>query len=517
MNAYRRLARAATGEAPDIQDDEKPQTTRARFWLALSGLLLTAALAALDNFIVNPALPHIVSEFGALSRLSWVMTAFMLASTVTMPLYGKFSDIHGRRPLFTLAILVFLGGSALCGAAQSMTQLIVFRAIQGMGAGGASVLALTTLGDLVTPRERPRYQGLFNATYTLSSIAGPVVGGAVTEWLGWRWVFYINLPVGAAALAMVWLTLPPNLAPRKGHAIDFAGVTLLVCGTVAFLLFLGMLDGSAASTPLAMAGTGVLCVLAFAALYRQEKRAAEPVLAVHLLENTVFRRTVVASTMIGLAFFGSSVFLPLFFQTVGGHSTASSGLMILPHLIAGTTMSLLGGQVVSRTGRYKAPIVGGMVLLAIGFFGIATVTAMGLGDSAWICCLLLMGSGGGLCMPNLTVAVQNCVPRAELGTGTSTLQFCNQLAAVAAVAGSGLLLTHHLRDYARTALPAPLAERVLREGVALIEALPPALHDAVVAIYAHAFIVTFVTSGMLTCLAVGVALRIPEIRLGDGD
>ncbi len=486
---------------------------RRQFWLALVGLLTVSIMGALDNFIVNPALPKIVGEFGALSQLSWVITAFLLASTVSMPLYGKFSDIYGRRRLFTIAVLVFLAGSALCGMATSMTQLIIFRAIQGLGAGGAGVLAMTTMGDLVSPRERPRYQGLFTGSYALANIAGPVVGGAVTEWFGWRWVFYINLPIGAVALIMLWATLPKRTAPARQHKIDYMGVALMLVGTVSFLSALGIIEAGGSLLTATFIGVLALSLGSFFALVRTEKRAEEPILAVHLLGNKVFARTVLASTMIGLAYFGSSVYLPLFFQLVGGMSVAESGLMLLPHLIASTAMSIGFGQVVAHTGRYKPPIIAGMSCVCLALFGLAVATYLELGQIAWICCLVTMGTGGGLAMPNLTVAVQNAIPRRHLGVGTSTLQFCNQIAAVAGVAISGLLLTRFMRNGAERFLPEELASDMLTSGVQLLERLSPDQQQQVVVVYEQAFVNTFLISAALAFLAAVLATRIPGLDL----
>lgn len=483
------------------------------FKLCLAGLLVTSAMAALDSFIVNPALPQIMGEFDALTQLSWVITAFMLASTVSMPLYGKFSDIYGRRKLFILAVVIFLVGSALCGAAQSLTQLIVFRAVQGLGAGGVGVLGMTALGDLVSPRDRPRYQGLFTATFALSNIAGPVVGGAVTEWFGWRWVFYINLPIGIIALAIIYYAFPRHMSERKSHKIDFMGVALLLSGTVSFLMVLSRMESGGSLMGGSFFGLLILCVASFYALFKAEKRAQEPILAVHLLENRVYSRTVLSSTMIGLAYFGSSVYLPLFFQLVGGMSTAESGLMLLPHLIMSTAMSLGYGQVVAHTGRYKPPILVGMALVATALFGLAVTTTFEMGTTAWICCLLCMGSGGGLCMPNLTVAMQNSIQNRHLGVGTSTMQFCNQLAAVAGVGIAGLLLASFFRSGAEKYVPPELMEDMLTSGVQLLQRLPGAEKLQVIHVYEQSFVYIFVLSGCLGVLAALVATRIPVLEL----
>lgn len=488
---------------------------RAALWLSLTGLMTATALSALDNFIVNPALPRIVSEFGGLAHLPWVLTAFMLTSTISMPLYGKFSDIYGRRALFTVSILIFVLGSALCGSAQSMLGLILFRGLQGAGAGGAVVLAMTCLGDLVSPRERPRYQGLFNATFAMASIAGPVVGGIVTSALGWRWVFYINLPLGLLALALIWISIPGRLGERKTHRIDYAGVALLIVGTVSFLMLVQRAEHVGLLVSPASAALALITVAAFGLLIPHERRAAEPILAVHLLGNGIFVRTVVASACIGLGFFGSTVFFPLYFQMVGGHSPAESGLLLLPQLLSGTAMSIIGGQFVSRTGKYKAFIIVGMLLVAIAFLLLAAIAWTGPNDLMTMGCLALMGAGGGLCMPNMTVALQNAIEPRDLGVGTSSMQFCNQLAAVAGVALSGLLLNQRARAYADEHLSSSAVNHVLNGGTQLLGHISAIDHAAIVATYRHAFAGTFLTSAAVCFVAFLFAVRIPVMALRE--
>lgn len=488
---------------------------RATLWVSLTGLITVTALSAMDNFIVNPALPRIVSEFGGLAHLPWVLTAFMLTSTISMPLYGKFSDIYGRRALFTVSIVVFVLGSALCGSARSMLGLILFRGLQGAGAGGAVVLAMTSLGDIVSPRDRPRYQGLFNATFALSSIAGPVIGGLVTSALGWRWVFYINLPLGLLALFLIWISMPGRLGEQKMHRIDYGGVALLIVGTVSFLTLVQRAEHvellfSAPSAALAM-----MTLVAFVVLIPHERRAAEPILAVHLLSNAVFVRTLIASAAIGCGFFGSTVFFPLYFQMVGGHSPAESGLLLLPQLLSGTTMSILGGQIVARTGRYKAFIIVGMLLVALAFLFLAAIAWAGPNDILTMACLALMGAGGGLCMPNMTVALQNAIPPRDLGVGTSSMQFCNQLAAVAGVALSGLLLSQRARSFASEHLSGPVVEHVLSGGTQLLGHFTAAERDVIVATYRHAFAGTFLTSAVVCFIAFLFAARIPVLALRE--
>jgi EmrB/QacA subfamily drug resistance transporter len=486
---------------------------RPPLWLSLTGLMTATGLAALDNFIVNPALPRIVGEFGGLAHLPWVLTAFMLTSTISMPLYGKFSDIYGRRALFTVSIVIFVLGSALCGSARSMLGLILFRGLQGAGAGGAVVLAMTCLGDIVSPRDRPRYQGLFNATFALASIAGPVIGGIVTSAFGWRWVFYINLPLGLLALFLIWISIPGRLGEHKSHRIDYGGVGLLVLGTVSFLMLVQRAEHVDLLLTATSALLAVLALVAFGVLVPHERRAAEPILAVHLLGNKIFVRTVVASAAIGCGFFGSTVFFPLYFQMVGGHSPAESGLLLLPQLLSGTAMSIIGGQFVARTGHYKAFIIVGILLVSLAFLLFAVIAWLGPNDLLTMGCLAMMGAGGGLCMPNMTVALQNAIEPRDLGVGTSSMQFCNQLAAVAGVALSGLLLSQRARSYASERLSGTVVEHVLGGGTQLLSHLSPAEHEVIVATYRHAFAGTFLTSAAVCFVALLFAVRIPVMAL----
>ncbi|HWU03093.1 MAG TPA: MDR family MFS transporter [Novosphingobium sp.] len=489
-----------------------PQTGRP-LWLSLAGLMATVALGALDNFIVNPALPRIVGEFGGMASLSWVLTIFMLTSTITMPLYGKFSDVYGRRPLFVLSIVLFLAGSMLCGLATSMSGLVLFRAVQGLGAGGTMVLAMTVMGDIVSPRDRPRYQGLFNATMTISSIAGPVVGGIVTSALGWRWVFFINLPIGLVALAMIWGSLPRNLGERRAHSIDYAGVAWLVVVTVCFLSLVQRAEHPETLFTLPTLALLAGMVAALVLLVRQERRAAEPILAVHLLGNRVYRQCLLVGGVIGLGYFGSTVYFPLYFQMVGGRSPAQSGFMLLPQLLVNMVTSITVGQLVWRSGRYKPFLVAGIFMVGGAFVAMSAVTAAGLPDVAALACLALLGCGGGMSMPNLAVAMQNAIPREHLGAGTSTLQFCNQLAAMAGVAVSGIVLVQGVRGWAGGVLPPGIITRLLSEGVRLLAHLDPVLHAAIVLIYRHAFTLTFAVSGVLCLISAVMAIGVPGVSL----
>ncbi len=326
--------------------------SRRELYTVFAGLMLALTLASLDQNIVNTALPRIVSDLGGLAHLSWVVTAFMVTSTISTPLYGKLSDMYGRKPLFFTAITIFLVGSVLCGLAETMFQLILFRALQGLGAGGLITLAQTTVADLIVPRERGKYQGLFGAVFAACSVAGPLLGGVITDALSWRWIFYVNLPVGAAALFLIAIGLRHHGNVIQ-HRIDYPGAAFLTGGTVSLLLLLSWGGSVYPWLSPAILALAAGASLFYGLLIRQERHANEPILPPHLFGNRVF---VVAVSVIGLnamALFGSLVFLPLFFQVVLGASPTRAGLMLAPMMGGVIVASITGGRLVSAFGRYK--------------------------------------------------------------------------------------------------------------------------------------------------------------------
>jgi len=337
---------------------EVPSGPRREVLIVLPGLLLAIMLAMLDQLVVSTALPRIVGDLGGVTHLSWVVTAYVLASTVTTPLYGKLGDQYGRKRLLMAAIVIFLIGSALSGLAQSMDQLIVFRALQGLGAGGLLVGAIATIGDLVSPRERGQYMGYMMAAMSLAMIAGPLVGGYITDSLSWRWIFYINMPVGGAALIYLFLTL--HLPRHKvKHKIDYLGAALLAVAAASVVLLTTWGGSQYPWRSAPILGLGALAVIATAAFLYTETRAAEPVLPLHVFRNRNFSLIAGMSFLLGLAMFGALTFLPLYQQTVQHLSATASGLMLIPLMLGSTVTTLIAGQVTTRTGRYKAlPIIG---------------------------------------------------------------------------------------------------------------------------------------------------------------
>lgn len=437
------------------------------------------------------------------------MTAFLLTSTTTTPLYGKLSDMYGRKPLFVVSITIFLIGSCLCGLSASMAQLVLFRGIQGLGAGGLITLAQTTIADLVTPRERGRYQGLFGAVFAFSSIAGPLLGGVITDALSWRWIFYVNLPVGALALVLILFGFRRR-QPRVAHRVDYAGVCLLSAGTTTLLLFLTW--GGAAypwsSAPiLGLAGASALI---FALLVRQERRAAEPVFSPGLFRNRIF---VIATGAVGLTFtalLGASVFMPLFFQLVLGFSPTRAGLMMAPMTVGLICSSFLGGRLVSRTGRYKIFPVLGLALAAIALLLIRWAALAGADLPAIEAAVSMLGFGFGFVMPNLTVAIQNAVDPRELGMATATAGFFRSLGGAFGVALSGAMVTAQLQRVNLSAGTGTGVRSLVEQGIQQIALLPSAQRELVLGVYRSAIGATFLLGAFVAALAFAIALFLPE-------
>jgi EmrB/QacA subfamily drug resistance transporter len=385
--------------------------------IAFSGLVLAMLLAALDSTIVSTALPTIVSELGGLEHLAWVVTAYLLAQTIVTPIYGKLGDLYGRKIVMQSAIVLFLIGSALCGLSQNMTQLIVFRGIQGLGGGGLIVTTQAVVGDIVPPRDRGRYQGIFGAVFGLASIAGPLLGGYFTTHWSWRWIFYINLPVGLGALAVLASTLP-SVSRRVAHAIDYAGAGLLAV-SLSSIILLSDLGGTtyAWSSPMSI-GLIAITLVSIGLFVVIETRAKEPVLPMRLFRQQTFVITSAVGLIVGFALFGSVTYFPLYLQVVKGVSPTSSGMQMIPMMGGMLVTSIVSGQLISRTGRYKIfPLLGtavmttGLYLLSRLSTGSSTVTASLL--------LLVLGVGLGLVMQVLVIAVQNAVDYRDLGVATS--------------------------------------------------------------------------------------------------
>ena len=482
--------------------------------IVYSGLMLVLSLGALDQSIVATALPRIVEELGGMAHLSWVVTAYVLASTSTTPIYGKLSDLYGRKLLIYVAIGIFLLGSILSGLAQNMAQLIVFRAIQGLGAGGLLPLAQITIGDIVAPRDRGKYQGFIGAAFAVCSVAGPVLGGVITDLLSWHWIFYVNLPLGAAALAFIHrgLRRPQRLSRRS---IDYAGAVLLAMATTALLLVLSLGGSSYGWLSPTILGLAALAVTMAVLFGLRERSAREPIMPLHLYRNPSVAISWAVLALTFMAMLGAGVFFPLFFQLVLGVAPSRSGLLTAPMMVGIVTSSIIGGRLVSRTGRYKRYPVVGLGVAALCFAGLGSGAKYSLGLTAIEPTLVLLGLGLGLVMPNLTVAMQNAAAVSELGATTATSVFFRSLGGAVGVAVGGAILAAELHAHAGTAdSPAAVAAAaVLGGGIDALAQLSPAAHDAVVALYRDAIGTVFYVGSGIAALAFLTVLFLPELPL----
>ncbi|HEX3187218.1 MAG TPA: MFS transporter [Pyrinomonadaceae bacterium] len=479
--------------------------------VVFGGLLLVMLLAALDSTIVATALPTIVGEFGGLAHISWVVTAYLLAQTIVTPIYGKLGDLYGRKRVLQVAIVIFLIGSALCGLSQSMSHLIIFRAVQGLGGGGLMVTTQAVVADVVPPRARGRYQGIFGAAFGFASIAGPLVGGYFTTHWTWRWIFYINLPVGIIALVVLAATLPAQSSYAR-HAIDYAGAALLALALASVVLVTDL--GGAVyswSSPL-MIGLIIVAVAALIGFVVVERRAREPILPLQLFRTRDVWVTSVVGLIVGFALIGSVTYLPVFLQIVKGLSPTESGLRMVP-LMGGTLVtSIIAGQLVSRTGKYKLfPIIGTtIVTIALLLISRMTAETSTLAASLY---MLLLGLGLGFVMQVLIIAVQNAVDYRDLGVATSNAILFRFIGGSLGTALLGSVLATQLHANAQRLLPGTAALDLISPQA--LAGLTPSVRGAYIEAFVASLSTVFLLAAAISFVGLLVALLLPERPLRE--
>ena len=497
--------------------DEIGKEEHRRILVILGALMLGMLLAALDQTIVATALPTIAGDLHGLNHLSWVVTAYLLTSTISTPLWGKLGDLYGRKKLFQAAIVIFLIGSALSGLSGDMAELIGFRALQGIGAGGLMVGAQAIIGDVVSPRQRGRYMGYFGAVFGLSSVIGPLAGGFITQHLSWRWVFYINLPLGIVALAVIAavLHLPRQ---RTHHSIDYLG-TALLGGAVTAIILLTTWGGTTyawGSAPIIWLAVAALALIGLFCWV--ELRAAEPVLPLGLFRISVFSVSSSIGFLVGFVMFGAIIYIPLYLQTVHAATPTSSGLQLLP-LVGGMLVTfIISGRLVTRWGRYKIFPVLGTAVMCIGLFLFSLLTpSTSLVVSSLYMVVLGVGIGG--VMQVLVVAVQNAVPRSQLGVATSSSTFFRSIGGSFGVAAFGAIFNNRLAASLPKYLPPSALRAVHGSNVsaspAQLDALPPAIHHGYVLAFSDSLHVVFLIGAPIALVAFALTWLLKDLPLRD--
>ncbi len=496
---------------------DESELTHRQVMVILSGLLLGIFLAAVDGTIVSTALPTIVGELGGFDQLTWVVTAYFVTSTAATPLYGKVSDLLGRRVVYQFAIVSFIAASILAGFAQNMTQLVLFRALQGIGGGGLQSLGFIVMSDIVSPRDRGRYMGYFTGTYALSGLAGPLLGGLLVDSsLGWRWIFFLNLPIGLITFAVITavLRMPHTRIERR---IDWEGAGLLVVG-VSALLVAASIGGAdyAWSSPLILGLVALGLASSIGFVWWEGTRAEEPILPLRLFSNDIVATGMILSVVTGAALMSTNVFLPLFLQVVTGTSATESGLILSPMMLGLTVSSILAGGKLSKTGRYKPLIRIGPIVALAGISGLTLLTSSSPVLMA-VPFVILMGIGMGMLMPPLSVSVQNAVPFSDLGVVTAATAFFRSLGQTIGVALYGALMAAKLRS--------ELADRIdettlgnldlaeLTGSPKKIRELPPELQTPVIESIASSVHLVYLTAVPMALLVVLIAFRLREIPL----
>jgi EmrB/QacA subfamily drug resistance transporter len=507
-------ARPASANGAGDGNGARPGLSRRSVLLIIGALMLGMSLAALDQTIVSTALPTIVGDLKGGSHIAWVITAYLLATTVSTPLWGKLGDQYGRKIFFQASIVIFLAGSVLAGLSHSMVELIAFRAIQGLGSGGLMVGAQAIVGDIVSPRERGRYVGLFGAVFGVASIVGPLLGGVFVDNLTWRWIFYINVPIGIIALIVVASQVPGKLS-RVHHVIDYTGTVVLAAAATSFILLtsLGGTTYAWNSAPIWILGAcGVVLVGVFVFV---ERKAKEPVLPLHLFRLRTFSVTSVVGFIVGFAMFGAITYLPAFFQVVRGISPTFSGLQLLPLMAGLLVVSIGSGQIIAKTGKYRFWPIAGTAAMTLGLY---LLSLMGVGTPAVLGSLymLVLGMGIGGVMQVLVIIVQNAVPHSELGVATSGATFFRSIGgsfgtAIFGAIFSNVLVGNLARHLHGAHLPAGFSSADATP--ALLKHLPAAIHQGFVAGYAESIQTVFLVAVPIAALAFLATWLIPQVEL----